>query len=137
MILVRSLRTLKKHVYDFASTDSKVERAFIKELDTSNDIEVYAKLPRGFTIPTPLGSEGYNPDWAIAFKDGTVKHVLFVAETKGSMSTMQLKKIEEAKIECAKKFFERLEQEVESDDDAEKVKFNMVASYSDLLKVVG
>ena len=66
-----------------------------------------------------------------------MKHVLFVAETKGSMSTMQLKKIEEAKIECAKKFFERLEQEVESDDDAEKIKFNMVASYSDLLKVVG
>jgi len=131
------VENLKKHVYDFASTDSKVERAFIKELDTSNDIEVYAKLPRGFTIPTPLGSEGYNPDWAIAFKEGTVKHVLFVAETKGSMSTMQLKKIEEAKIECAKKFFERLEQEVESDDDAEKVKFNMVASYSDLLKVVG
>ena len=131
------VENLKKHVYDFASTDSKVERAFIKELDTSNDIEVYAKLPRGFTIPTPLGSEGYNPDWAIAFKEGTVKHILFVAETKGSMSTMQLKKIEEAKIECAKKFFERLEQEVESDDDAEKVKFNMVASYSDLLKVVG
>lgn len=131
------VENLKKHVYDFASTDSKVERAFIKELDTSNDIEVYAKLPRGFTIPTPLGTEGYNPDWAIAFKEGTVKHVLFVAETKGSMSTMQLKKIEEAKIECAKKFFERLEQEVESDDDAEKVKFNMVASYSDLLKVVG
>lgn len=131
------VENLKKHVYDFASTDSKVEKAFIKELDTSNDIEVYAKLPRGFTIPTPLGSEGYNPDWAIAFKEGTVKHVLFVAETKGSMSTMQLKKIEEAKIECAKKFFERLEQEVESDDDAEKVRFNMVASYSELLKVVG
>ncbi|KPW04791.1 type III restriction-modification system endonuclease [Pseudoalteromonas sp. P1-8] len=131
------VENLKKHVYDFASTDSKVERKFIEELDTSNEIEVYAKLPKGFTIPTPLGTEGYNPDWAIAFKDGTVKHVLFIAETKGSMSTMQLKKIEEAKIECAKKFFKRLEQEVEVDDEAEKVKFNMVASYNDLLKVVG
>lgn len=127
---------LKKHVYDFASTDSKVERKFIEEMDTSNEIEVYAKLPRGFTIPTPLGTEGYNPDWAIAFKDGAVKHVLFIAETKGSMSTMQLKKIEEAKIECAKKFFQRLELEVDSDDEAEKVKFNMVASYGDLLKLV-
>ena len=131
------VENLKKHVYDFASTDSKVERKFIEELDTSNEIEVYAKLPKGFTIPTPLGTEGYNPDWAISFKDGTVKHVLFIAETKGSMSTMQLKKIEEAKIECAKKFFKRLEQEVEVDDEAEKVKFNMVASYNDLLKVVG
>ena len=128
---------LKKHVYDFASTDSKVERKFIEDMDTSSDIEVYAKLPRGFTIPTPLGTEGYNPDWAIAFKEGTVKHVLFIAETKGSMSTMQLKKIEEAKIECAKKFFKRLEQEVKSNDEAEKVKFNMVASYDDLLKVTG
>lgn len=131
------VENLKKHVYDFASTDSKVERKFIEELDTSNEIEVYAKLPKGFTIPTPLGTEGYNPDWAIAFKDGTVKHVLFIAETKGSMSTMQLKKIEEAKIECAKKFFKRLEQEIVSEDEAEKVKFNMVASYNDLLKVVG
>lgn len=128
---------LKKHVYDFASTDSKVERKFIEELDTSNEIEVYAKLPKGFTIPTPLGTEGYNPDWAIAFKDGTVKHVLFIAETKGSMSTMQLKKIEQAKIKCAKKFFKRLEEEVESDDDTETVKFNMVASYGDLLNKVG
>jgi type III restriction enzyme len=131
------VKNLKKHVYDFASTDSKVERKFIEELDTSNEIEVYAKLPRGFTIPTPLGTGGYNPDWAIAFKDGSVKHILFIAETKGSMSTMQLKKIEEAKIECAKKFFKRLEQEVETDNDVEKVKFNMVASYSDLLNKVG
>jgi len=131
------IENLKKHVYDFASTDSKIERDFINEMDLNSEVEVYAKLPRGFTIPTPLGTEGYNPDWAIAFKAGTVKHVLFIAETKGSMSSMQLKKIEEAKIKCAKKFFERLELEVASDDESEKVKFNMVASYSDLLKVVG
>ena len=70
-------------------TDSKIEREFVKELDTSTEVVVYAKLPRGFLIPTPVGD--YNPDWAIAFKDGTeVKHVYFVAETKGSMSSMEL-----------------------------------------------
>ena len=74
------------------------------ELDTSVEVVVYAKLPRGFLIPTPVGD--YNPDWAIAFKEGAVKHVYFVAETKGSMSSMELRKIEETKIECARKFFD-------------------------------
>src|SRR3546814_10508880 len=69
---------LKRHIYDYALTDSKVERQFVKELDTSSDVVVYAKLPRGFLIPTPVGH--YNPDWAISFKEGTVKHIYFVAE---------------------------------------------------------
>lgn len=123
---------LKKHVYDYVVTDSEVERKFVNELDISDMIEVYAKLPNGFRIPTPLGTEGYNPDWAIAFKEGSVKHVLFVAETKGSMSSMQLRVIEKGKIDCARKYFERLEQETEG----EKVKFNMVASYGELLNKV-
>ena len=125
-------RRLKKHVYDYVVTDSEVERKFVNELDISDMIEVYAKLPNGFRIPTPLGTEGYNPDWAIAFKEGSVKHVLFVAETKGSMSSMQLRVIEKGKIDCARKYFERLEQETEG----EKVKFNMVASYGELLNKV-
>ena len=57
---------------------------------------VYAKLPKGFHIPTPVGN--YSPDWAIAFKEGTVKHVYFVAETKGSMSSLDLREIEKGKI---------------------------------------
>src|SRR3546814_17021958 len=89
---------LKRHIYDYALTDSKVERQFVKELDTSSDVVVYAKLPRGFLIPTPVGH--YNPDWAISFKEGTVKHIYFVAETKGSMSTMELREIEKHKIKC-------------------------------------
>ena len=72
---------LKKHIYDYVVTDSKVERDFVTELDTSEEVAVYAKLPRGFFIPTPVGD--YNPDWAIAFTEGSVKHVYFVAETKG------------------------------------------------------
>lgn len=91
---------LSKHVYDYVVTDSKIERSFVTELDTSNEVAVYAKLPRGFFIPTPVGN--YNPDWAIAFTEGSVKHVYFVAETKGSLSTLQLKGVEDAKIECAR-----------------------------------
>jgi len=63
------------HIYDYVFTDSKNERSFVKELDTSTEVVVYAKLPRGFFIPTPVGN--YNPDWAIAFHEGTVKHVYF------------------------------------------------------------
>ena len=85
----RAGEKLKKHIYDYAITDLNVEREFVKELDTCEDMVVYAKLPSGFLIPTPVGD--YNPDWAISFKDGSVKHVYFVAETKGTMSTMELR----------------------------------------------
>jgi type III restriction enzyme len=121
---------LKRHIYDYVITDSKVERAFVTELDTSEEVVVYAKLPRGFFIPTPVGD--YNPDWAIAFKEGTVKHVYFVAETKGSLSSMQLKGVEEAKIECARKFFAELNSKRE-----EAVKYEVVTDYGELMQLVG
>jgi type III restriction enzyme len=101
---------LQRHIYDYVLTDSNIERQFVKELDTSGDVVVYAKLPRGFLIPTPVGD--YNPDWAISFKDGAVKHVYFVAETKGSMSSMELREIEKTKIKCARKFFDDINQRV-------------------------
>lgn len=122
---------LKKSVYEYVVTDSKVERSFVTELDTSDEVVVYTKLPRGFFIPTPVGN--YNPDWAIAFKEDSVKHVYFVAETKGSMSTMQLKKIEEAKIDCARKFFATINARATS----EQVTYNVVSSYDELLQLVG
>ena len=103
MDFTRAGEKLNNHIYDYAITDSKVERDFVKELDTSKEVVVYAKLPRGFLIPTPVGD--YNPDWAISFKEGSVKYVYFVAETKG---TMQLRGLEDKKIECARKFFENL-----------------------------
>jgi type III restriction enzyme len=120
---------LKKHVYDYVVTDSKVERNFVTELDTSTEVEVYAKLPRGFFIPTPVGD--YNPDWAIAFTEGSVKHVYFVAETKGSLSTLQLKGIEDAKIECARKFFADVNNKFEG-----QVKYDVADSYSKLMELV-
>ena len=121
---------LNKHIYDYVVTDSKIERDFVTELDISNEVAVYAKLPRGFFIPTPVGN--YNPDWAIAFTEGSVKHVYFVAETKGSLSTLQLKGVEEAKIECARKFFDELNHRHEG-----SLKYDVVTNYNDLLQLVG
>jgi type III restriction enzyme len=120
---------LTKHIYDYVVTDSKVERAFVTELDASKEIAVYAKLPRGFFIPTPVGD--YNPDWAISFTEGSVKHVYFVAETKGSLSTLQLKGVEDAKIECARKFFASLNEKHDQD-----VKYDVVTDYTELMQLV-
>lgn len=115
-----------RHIYDYVFTDSTNERTFVGELDASAEVVVYAKLPRSFHIPTPVGN--YNPDWAIAFQSGKVKHVFFVAETKGSMSSMELRKIEEAKIECARKFFAKI--------TSEQVKYDVVNSYGKLMELV-
>lgn len=124
---------LKKSVYEYVVTDSKVERSFVEQLDVSDEVVVYSKLPRGFFIPTPVGD--YNPDWAIAFRDDItqIKHVYFVAETKGSMSTLQLKGVEQAKIECARKFFTSLNDKAEH----EGVKYDVVDTYENLLALVG
>ena len=116
----------QRHIYDYVFTDAKNERNFVKELDVSTEVVVYAKLPRGFFIPTPVGN--YNPDWAIAFQEGRVKHVYFVAETKGSMSSMDLRKIEQSKIDCARVFFAKIA--------SEQVKYDVVDSYAKLMTLV-
>ncbi|TAL90237.1 MAG: restriction endonuclease subunit R [Candidimonas sp.] len=121
---------LKRHVYDYVITDSGIERDFVKELDTCTEVVVYAKLPRGFLIPTPVGD--YNPDWAVSFKEGTVKHVYFVAETKGSMSSMALNEIEKTKIKCARKFFD----EINKKYAPENVKYEVVNSFGKLMELV-
>jgi len=126
----RAMR-MKNHVYDYVVTDSDVETRFVEELDTSSEIVVYAKLPRGFLIPTPVGD--YNPDWAISLKDGSVKHIYFVAETKGSMSSMKLREIERTKIECARKFFNEISSRVTKD----RVKYDVVTDYAKLMNIVG
>ncbi len=122
---------LKKSVYEYVVTDSKVERSFVEKLDVSDEVVVYSKLPRGFFIPTPVGD--YNPDWAIAFRDDDtkIKHVYFVAETKGSLSTLQLKGVENAKIECARKFFAAL-----SARTNQNVTYDVVSDYSELMQLV-
>ena len=113
----------RKHITDYVFSDSKGERNFAHDLDEASEVVVYAKLPRSFQIPTPVGN--YAPDWAIAMKKDGVKHVFFIAETKGSMSSMQISKIENAKIECAEKLFNSM--------STAKVKYHKVASYNDLM----
>jgi type III restriction enzyme len=127
--LSKAVGPLNKSVYEFVLPESEAEGTFARNLDVSAEVAVYTKLPRGFFIPTPVGN--YNPDWAIAFVDGSVKHVYFVAETKGSMSTMQLRKIEETKIDCARKFFAEL-----SKRDASEVRYEVVTDYSILMSIV-
>jgi len=122
---------LKKSVYEYVVTDSKVERSFVEQLDVSDEVVVYSKLPRGFFIPTPVGD--YNPDWAIAFRDDTtkIKHVYFVAETKGSLSTLELRGVEGAKIDCARKFFAALNEKL-----SYGVKYDVVTDYTELMQLV-
>jgi type III restriction enzyme len=127
-----AVRTPKHHIYDFVLPDSgsKPERDFAEALEASVEVVVYAKLPRGFLIPTPVGD--YNPDWAITFKEGTVKHIYFVAETKGSMSSMDLREIEKTKIKCARKFFEEMNRRFAP----ENVKYDVVDSFGRLMEIV-
>ncbi|MBX5298107.1 DEAD/DEAH box helicase family protein [Rhizobium sp. NLR12b] len=127
----RATAKLNKHVFDYVIADSNVERDFVKELDTSSEVVVYAKLPRGFLIPTPVGD--YNPDWAISFRAGSVRHIYFVAETKGTMSSMKLREIEKTKIECARKFFEEISRKASQD----QVRYDIVTDYAKLLDIVG
>jgi type III restriction enzyme len=127
-----AVKTPKHHIYDFVLPDSgsKPERDFAEALEASVEVVVYAKLPRGFLIPTPVGD--YNPDWAISFKEGAVKHIYFVAETKGSMSSMDLREIEKTKIKCARKFFDEMNRRFAP----ENVKYDVVDSFGKLMEVV-
>lgn len=116
----------KRHLYDHVVYDSTNELEFATELDSNKDVAVYVKLPDGFYISTPVGH--YNPDWAIAFYEDTVKHIYFVAETKGSMNSMQLRLIEESKIHCAREHFKAISNN--------EVVYDVVDSYKSLLDIV-
>lgn len=122
MIAVKAQR----HLYDHIVYDSTNERDFANDLHTNGDVAVYVKLPDSFYISTPVGK--YNPDWAIVFYEGTIKHIYFVAETKGSMSSMQLRLLEESKIYCAREHFKAI-----SGND---VIYDVVDSYQTLLEKV-
>lgn len=120
----------QKHIQDYVFTDGtadkSIERKFAESLEGAEEVCVYAKLPKGFSIPTPVGN--YSPDWAIAFNEGTVKHIFFVAETKGTMETLELRPIEKAKISCARKLFNEI--------STDNVVYHDVDSYQELLNVM-
>ena len=122
---VNAMKT-KKNLYDHLIYDSANERKFAEEMDVDSDVAVYVKLPGGFYINTPVGK--YNPDWAIAFYEGNVKHIYFVAETKGTMSSMNLRKVEELKKQCAKEHFKAI--------SSDKVVYDVVDSYAALKDLV-
>ena len=122
---VNAMKT-KKNLYDHLIYDSTNERKFAEEMDVDSDVAVYVKLPGGFYINTPVGK--YNPDWAIAFYEGNVKHIYFVAETKGTMSSMNLRKVEELKKQCAKEHFKAI--------SSDKVVYDVVDSYAALKALV-
>ena len=124
--LGKDVMEAKKHLYPHIAYDSENERKFATDLDTNKDVAVYVKLPKDFYISTPVGK--YNPDWAIAFYEGNVKHIYFVAETKGSLSTMELRKIEQSKIECAREHFRAI--------SGGNVVYDVVDSYDTLLNRV-
>ena len=119
-------KKVKKGLYDHVVYDSTNERDFVTDLDTNQNVAVYVKLPDGFYISTPVGH--YSPDWAIAFYEGTVKHIYFIAETKGSMSSMQLRMVEDAKIHCAREHFKAI--------SGDNVVYDVVDSYTSLLEKV-
>jgi type III restriction enzyme len=113
----------KKHLFDKLKYDSNTEKTLGEELDVADNVDLYVKLPSGFFINTPMGT--YNPDWAISFREGSVKHIYFVAETKGDTSDMQLREVEKAKIECARRHFSAI--------SSNTVKYSAVSSYAELL----
>ena len=122
----RAQKAIQDYVFTDGSAEKSVERKFAESLDGAEEVFIYAKLPKGFYIPTPVGH--YSPDWAIVFHEGKVKHIYFVAETKGTMESLNLRPIEKAKIDCAKKLFSRLSNGL--------VTYDHVDSYQELLNKV-
>lgn len=123
---LRNSELLKKHIYDYLTSDSKIESDFAKALENSTEVVVYAKLPKSFYISTPIAN--YSPDWAIVFDKDKVRHIYFVTETKGSDSDQDLREIERLKIHCATEHFKEI--------SGSEVKFEKVSSYDKLLEIV-
>lgn len=119
-------KAIQDYVFTDGSAEKSIERKFAEDLDRADEVCVYAKLPRTFQIPTPVGN--YSPDWAIAFYEGKVKHIFFIAETKGTMESLELRPIEQAKISCAKKLFNEMSNS--------KVVYHDVDSYQSLLDIM-
>ena len=107
--------------------DSEGEKNFAEALQGANEVLIFAKLPRKLKILTPVGN--YAPDCAIVFEEGSVRHVFFVAETKGSLDKMELRGVERAKTECAKKLFNSI--------STNKTRYGVVDKFENLYKIIG
>ncbi len=125
----KAKHAIQEYIFTDGTATDSIERRFAEDLDAADEVIVYAKLPkgpRGFYIPTPVGN--YSPDWAISFKKDAVKHIFFIAETKGTMDSLELRPIEQAKISCAKKLFNEI--------STNGVKYHDVDNYQSLLNVM-
>lgn len=122
----KATKAIQNFVFTDGSAEKSIERKFAEDLDAASEVSVYAKLPRAFKIPTPVGD--YAPDWAIAFHKGTVKHIFFIAETKGTMDTLELRSVEKAKIACARKLFNEM--------SFSNVRYHEVDNYQSLIDVM-
>ena len=103
---LKNTMAARKCVYDHVVYDSKNEAAFAESLEKFAVVKVYAKLPRWFQVPTPLGA--YNPDWAVLIEDDEGERLYLVLETKGSAFLDDLRHIERGKVECGKAHFKAL-----------------------------
>lgn len=117
-------KTLFSHIV--IDSNSTPERNFAQACEDNEDVLFYIKLPRWFTIDTPVGE--YNPDWALAYRND--KTLYFVAETKGvsgkdTAGMSMLRPIEQLKIECGKQHFRNFEE----------VSFKVVKVLQDLVSV--
>ena len=101
---------VNRHLYDHIVFDSTNEKKILTEMYISKDVKVYVKLPD------------------IAFCEVSVKHIYFVAETKGTMSSMQLRLIEESKIHCAREHFKAISNG--------EVVYDVIDGYDSLLNLV-
>ncbi len=119
-------KAIQDYVFTDGTADESIEKKFVRDLEAAEEVCVYAKLPRTFKIPTPMGN--YSPDWAIAFHEGKAKHIFFIAETKGTTEDSNLRVIEHTKILCAKKLF--------NETSIGKVKYHEVKSYQNLLDIM-
>ena len=121
----------ERSLFDMVVVDSQgIEMDFAKALENhKNEVVVYTKLPKKFYIHTPVGH--YSPDWAIVFKDNPdIKHVYFVAETKGYShdQVLDFRKTEDVKIECARRHFNSISQST--------VTFDFVKTYKELRDII-
>ncbi|MBU1976751.1 MAG: DEAD/DEAH box helicase family protein [Nanoarchaeota archaeon] len=100
-----------KSVYSHIVYDSTtIEKPFAERLNSDDDVKLFVKLPNWFKIDTPLGT--YNPDWAIVLDKNGVERLYFVIETKGSILNEDLRALEINKIECGRKHFAAINDEV-------------------------
>ena len=107
----------------YAQDGNPVEKNFANKLETAESVHIYARLPKGFYIPTPTGND--SPVWVIVYDKNNKKDFFFIAETKGSLSSRDLRRVEDGKINYAKHLFKEC-----------PVYYGKVTTYKDLLNAI-